>query len=222
MTATTTTTTCAATTAGRSAAVTTAGSAPTTAGRTATATPPRYSWENGGWQRTVITSRSDDVTSGAIDFGFNFRMYGQSYSRVYIGSNGTMTFGSDGGNACCNGQRLPTNYANLENQPMVAAFWGDIDYNTVQWKTVGNAGSRRFIYQHSGREYSAGTTVRFQVVLFEGSNQIQVNIQNAQYTRRSLSIGIQRNAQTALQAIYQASGQVSRYTNYAIRFTPLI
>jgi hypothetical protein len=59
------------------------------------------------------------------------------------------------------------------------------------------------------------------VVLSEGSNLIQVNIQNATYRNHSLSIGIQRDGALATSAVFQARGQVSQYRNFAIRFRPL-
>lgn len=61
----------------------------------------------------------DSTLQVAFSQGFTFPFYGNSYSSVYLNSNGGVTFGS--GNADWNLA------AGSLNQPAIAVFWGDMD-----------------------------------------------------------------------------------------------
>lgn len=63
--------------------------------------------------------RNDDDSYGPLDLGFNFNLYGSSYNKVYINTNGNLTFEDP------YDEYSPTGFP--FGIPMVAAFWADED-----------------------------------------------------------------------------------------------
>ena len=88
--------------------------------------------------------------------------------------------------------------------------------------TVGNPGSRQMIYERDGREFGqAGNPQDYRIILTEGTNEITIMYQDAIYTQRNLSIGIQSAQNTrGLGVVYQTRGQVTRLRQKALRFVP--
>ncbi|MDX3882856.1 MAG: PEPxxWA-CTERM sorting domain-containing protein [Sphingomonas sp.] len=66
------------------------------------------------------SGRNDDGFSGPIDLGFNFTLYGNTYSSLYINNNGNVSFGA-GISAY-----VPTGPTGA-NAPLVSVFFGDVD-----------------------------------------------------------------------------------------------
>jgi subtilase family serine protease len=64
--------------------------------------------------------RSDDGSYGPLALPFTFNLYGKSYNQVWINNNGSLTF--NGPYSAYTAGGFPIN-----DQPMVAAFWGDVD-----------------------------------------------------------------------------------------------
>lgn len=64
--------------------------------------------------------RSDDGSYGPLALPFTFNLYGKSYNQVWINNNGSLTF--NGPYSAHTAEGFPIN-----DQPMVAAFWGDVD-----------------------------------------------------------------------------------------------
>ncbi|MBD2766652.1 T9SS type A sorting domain-containing protein [Hymenobacter sp. BT664] len=89
-------------------------------GRTPLARPacfePFDTTASGGWSRL---RRDDDNSSGSIPLGFNFSLFGTIYNRVYINTNGNITF--DRPLDAYTPAGFPI------NTPMIAAFWADVD-----------------------------------------------------------------------------------------------
>jgi len=122
---------------------------------------------------------SDDETSGALNIGFNFGFYGNSYSQAYVSSNGFMGFTAGMGDGCCSGLVLPEvdSYNNL-----IAGLWQDLDPDyyypptiSVFYQTLGAVGSREFVVgfydvQHIGGIYP----VTFEMILHEATNNIEL------------------------------------------------
>ncbi len=69
--------------------------------------------------------RADDIYSGPIPIGFTINFFGNSFSSLYVGTNGYVTFQ--------NGQTgfTPANL-NSYNEPILAAFYGDVDTRNSQ------------------------------------------------------------------------------------------
>jgi hypothetical protein len=83
---------------------------------------PDFEWIDISTMGTEIEGLGDDDTSSAIAIGFDFPFYENSYSHIYMGSNGILTFGS--GSAERNNVDIP-NSAVPDN--MIAIWWDDLD-----------------------------------------------------------------------------------------------
>jgi len=66
------------------------------------------------------SGRNDDGYRGAVNLGFNFTLYGNTYDSLYINNNGSVSFGSGISAFIPTG---PTGAA----APIVSAFFGDVD-----------------------------------------------------------------------------------------------
>ncbi len=67
---------------------------------------------------------SDDM-SDAVPIGFNFVFYGQTYSEIYVCSEGFITFTEAPLLSGSYGQQLPSNGERPNN--LIAAVWDDLD-----------------------------------------------------------------------------------------------
>jgi len=65
--------------------------------------------------------RNDNASSGVINLGFTFTLYGTAYTQAYINNNGNISFGSAVSTA------TPTNFPSVSGTPMIAPFWADVD-----------------------------------------------------------------------------------------------
>ncbi len=145
----------------------------------------------------VLAGADDDFVGASIDFPFTF--FGTSQTTIFISSNGLLSFG--GGSA---------DYANVDltsqstdvNVPTIAPLWDDWQTfqsgaDAVYYQTLGDAPNRRFVVEwHVVDHYfSSPSSVTFQAVLFEGSNEIEfryldVVTGNANNNGASAAVGI--------------------------------
>lgn len=159
----------------------------TSGGYTATDSQP-FQWTElyGDGAATRVLGYNDDSTTSAINLGFDFSIFNQSFNQAYITSNGLLTFGSSTtvrGNADLS-QSLP-----FTTMPMLAVAWDDwtttySGSDGVYYKSEGAAGSRTFTVEwHKTMKYdtysnSNNTPVTFEAVLHEGSNAFEYRYQN--------------------------------------------
>ena len=126
----------------------------------------------------------DDQQSAAVDIGFPFTFYGEAFEQVRIGSNGFLSFQSNDLSGGFAGQcPLP-----VAGQPDLAVygFYQDLDPSEdasgpIYFATLGDEGHRIFVAVWDGveiflQEDWESDPVTAQIVLFEGSNEIQVNV----------------------------------------------
>lgn len=108
-----------------------------------------FSWidaTNGGTDTGI--SNADDVFVGPLDLGFNFKFYENTYSQIFISTNGLLTFGS--GNASFASQRMPRT---VPPNNLIAPFWDDLavggNYNNgkVFYKQVLEGGEPTFVVE---------------------------------------------------------------------------
>jgi hypothetical protein len=136
----------------------------------------------------------DDSVTGAIPIGFSFSFYGNTFSQAYIGSNGFVTFSADQSPGCCSGGPLPGT-ANPSN--MVAGWFTDLisQFNgagDILYQTVGASGSREFIVEYiSNRYFSAGDFNTFEIILHEGTNDIELQYLSTTADGHNRSVGIE-------------------------------
>lgn len=128
---------------------------------------------------TPLTTGDDVVTPVALGFTFNF--YGVDYTTATISSNGFLSFNAGVSSGCCTGQVLP---ATSDPDNVVAGFWEDLhppSGGTYRYETLGVAGSRTFVvgFYNILHFFSAPPAVTFEMILHEGSNNIEFQYASA-------------------------------------------
>ncbi len=140
--------------------------------------------ETGAAGATSIAGTGTDVNAGdesnhTAAIGFTFDFAGVNYTDVHINSNGFVTFGAASGGI--NYRNFDMGESVFAGNPGLAVLWDDYDASAdasaeVYYETQGVIGSREFIvewqnvpYYHQGDTNGA----TFQLVLFEGSNNIE-------------------------------------------------
>jgi len=123
---------------------------------------------------TIYSGYVNDEVYGPYNIGFNFTYFGNTYSQFYVSSNGLVSFGEGSAgevNVAIPNSELPNNY--------IAGFWDDlaISYTgKILYTSIGAAPNRKLIIQFVNMDFynipSAFGT--FLVILYEGSNKIQV------------------------------------------------
>lgn len=124
----------------------------------------------------TVVPLGDDEVSNAIPIGFNFEFYCNSYSNLYIGSNGWVSFNT-WPDAYYDNDPIPTS---TQVNNMIALAWDDLDPSSgggVEYFTTGTAPNRRMIINflsipHYG---CANCLITSQVILEEGSNAIEIH-----------------------------------------------
>ena len=126
----------------------------------------------------AVLAMGDDVAQ-LRSIGFNFDFYGTTYSQLYVNDNGYLTFGGTASEY--NIEDFSTG-ATIGNLPAIAPMWADFNTGSVNTgdvyaQTTGSVGSRELVIQYHDVVFydfdNVGATVTFQVVLFEGSNDIE-------------------------------------------------
>jgi hypothetical protein len=110
---------------------------------------------------------------------FSFEYFGSTSTDLRVGSNGAVLFGVTTGDVDFNPLALPTQAP--DNQPIIAPFWTDLDDSSnpgsdVYWQVDGVAPNQTLTVEwHDRKEWNGDDleTVTFQLVLFEGTNEIQ-------------------------------------------------
>lgn len=141
----------------------------------------------------------DDQISAAVPMGFSFNFYGTNYTNAYVSSNGFITFDPASDSGCCEGQNLPDPTG---PNSLIAGYWTDLNPaagGTIHYLTTGTAGSRRFIVQYLNVPMAGGgTTASFQIILHEGSNNIEMQLLSASSNGLQLYVtGIENSDGTA-------------------------
>jgi len=136
---------------------------------------------------TRVLAGADDSATGAINLGFNFSIFNQSFSQAHITSNGLLTFGSS--TSSNENSDLSQSINSFSTMPFMAVAWDDwitgwSNTDAVYYKTEGIAGSQSFTVQWNKTKFydinsnSNSTPVTFEAVLREGSNAFEYRYQN--------------------------------------------
>jgi hypothetical protein len=144
----------------------------------------------------------DDSYAGPFNLGFTFNYYGVDYTQAYVNINGMLTFGS--GNSSYSNGALASSGPNTAIYP----FWDDLVTGSgkIYYTSVGEEGSRKFIVQWTNMYFYYNPSLpmgTFQVVLYEGSNNIHLQYRDllggASSQGNSATIGIKKDASTYIQ-----------------------
>jgi hypothetical protein len=116
---------------------------------------------------TTLAFPSDDDDQATLTLPFAFRFFDQDFTTVELGTNGFVTFGTEGYD---NGNELLPSINEPDN--MIALFWDDWDsVLSTTWVVEGTAPNRIVIIQYSvGTRYNqtGGGTPNVQLWLYEG------------------------------------------------------
>lgn len=164
---------------------------------------------------------TDDQLSGALPIGFSFVFYGNTYSSFYLSSNGFISFDPAAGAGCCTGQVLP-NAAQPNN--LIAFAWEDLNPNlggNISYSTVGSSPNRILVVQYTNiQHYGSGNPVTSQVLLYEGSNYIEIHTTSMPSDGGSHTMGIENAAGTQAVSVTNRNSSSWSVTNDYVRFEP--
>jgi gliding motility-associated-like protein len=126
---------------------------------------------------------SDDQYSGAINIGFPFTYYGTTYTQLVIASNNYLTFDlsqANGYSPWSIGNALPS--AALPRNSIMGPYQ-DINPGlggTIEYGVIGTAPNRKFVVRYNQVPMFSCSNDIFcsSIVLFEGSNNIELHIDN--------------------------------------------
>ncbi len=137
----------------------------------------------------------DTKTSIALPIGFPFTYMGQAYTQVVAVSDGYLSFNTTAASSLTN--NLATSAAN--QRPLLAPLWDDLDgasgTGAANYITTGTTGSRIFTIEWLNWQWNwsaTGTTLSFQVKLFEADGHIEFSYRDdgGVVNAGSASIGI--------------------------------
>ena len=190
--------------------------------------------DSGNLDDHFFTQAGVSQTGQGFSIGFEFKYYGNAYTHFIPTSNGVVTLVDSGisnsTSRAYSNTALPS--GTFTGKPSIMAFWDDIyiyadrDNALIQYATIGSSPNRQCIIQFNnigfyGASYLLGT---FSVILFEDSNEIQlqyrnlVDISNTRAGGNSATIGLDSGATSACQYSLNTAGAVQ--SEKAILFTP--
>jgi hypothetical protein len=153
---------------------------------------PTYSWVEINGSGTA-TGLGDDNYTGLIPLGFTFNYYGTDYTSVYIMSNGWLSFVDQ--NAWYQEQDFPYNDACVAPISALSTDLDPGDGGEVYYQMLGTAPNRTFIVEwDSVPHHVFGGSNTFEIILYEGSNEIIFQYSSLTYT--NVNIGIEDQSQT--------------------------
>ncbi|WP_027377783.1 T9SS type B sorting domain-containing protein [Kaistella palustris] len=133
---------------------------------------------------TPLLADGDDSFFTKVEIPFNFCFFGQNYSSVIIGTNGVVSFNTS--------QLGNINYPNIDGlnpsatlpRSSIFGVYNDMVFSRdndseIYYSIVGSAPCRKLIINfYKGRLLGCNETATSQIVLSEGSNIIQVFVEN--------------------------------------------
>ncbi|MCH8526776.1 MAG: hypothetical protein LAT79_06410, partial [Kiritimatiellae bacterium] len=143
---------------------------------------------------------------------FSFPFYGNSFDRVYVGSNGYITFGN-GSSAYIN-QALPALYVPPD---LIAAFWDDLDTRTTGDIYYQEFSDHLIVQFDQVGRLSDVAEYTFQIVL-RASGVIEFFYDELQGMTNSATVGIQGGA--PLQGLQIAYNEAYLENGMAVRIDP--
>ena len=156
---------------------------------------PAFEWndisttgtEATNWIATGTYSAKDEGYA-AVNLGFNFKFYGNVYSKVYACSNGYLTFSLPTASSYTNAG-IPTA---AEPNNFISPFWDDLDGKTTGKVFYKQEPNKLTIQYYNWEKYGSSSTgvLNYQIVLFS-SGKIMVYYSNCTTTLNSATVGIE-------------------------------
>jgi len=165
----------------------------------------------------------DDNGSSAIPLPFNFEFYSNSFSEIYVASNGFISFT---GNAMTGAvSRTPTTLPTAaEPNNMIAVVWDDLDPSaggTITYEVFGSAPNRKMVVEYLNVPYwNATETISAQAHLYEGTNVVEIHLIDIQSDGGSRTLGLENSDGT--DGITHPVTNLGNWTSgaFTISFTP--
>jgi subtilisin family serine protease len=151
---------------------------------------PAFGWIDITTTGTPRSLADDANTSVALPSGQPFTFYGTSYSGLYIGSNGYVTFGA--GSSYPGGNTIPSTF--LPNNA-IYAFWDDLNpasgaQGTIYTQVVDD---HRYVVEfYQVQHYPSGNPETFEIVLDLDSDTILLQYLDVSDTHWT-SVGVENN-----------------------------
>ena len=170
----------------------------------------------------TLVAAGEDVLDGPFNIGFNFNFSCNTYSQLYISTNGFVTFDPASGNGCCVGGLIPS--ALIPNS-MIAVAWSNLSTTTtgsITYQTLGVAPNRRFVVNFNGvPEFGlAPPVVTATLILYETTNVVEIHNTSVAVTNPATQ-GIENNLGTIAHAVPGRNSAYWTANNDAFRFTPI-
>ncbi|MFH2007752.1 MAG: DUF4215 domain-containing protein [bacterium] len=160
-------------------------------------------------QSTGTLAVASDDSHAFVPVGFAFNFYGTDYTDVAVQTNGAIGFTNAYISYSYAASCMPS--ASV-TQPLIAVFWDDLDSGNggaghgVYYETRGAAPYRYLIVQWITEHYSTSSEGRFQAVLYETTNHIEVRYLDVDFGNPtsydngiSAALGIQQSTTAAMQ-----------------------
>ena len=134
---------------------------------------------------TTLSLTDDGEANLTLPFAFTF--YGVASTSLRVGNNGAVLFNAVSGDV------LAENVA-ISSAPnyLIAPYWDDLaaSSGSVAYRTLGLEPERRFVLAWQGRpHYDVGNAATFQLILYEGSNNIKFQYQDISFNYSSYDYG---------------------------------
>jgi hypothetical protein len=176
-----------------------------------------FSWIDISTETEVGFDSGDDSYFGPVNLGFDFKFYENTYSEVFINTNGTLNFGD--GSSSFDNQPMPQT---APPNNIVAPFWDDLAigdlYNSgkVYYAAGGVDGDRYFVVAwEQVTRFGDSDLLTFEVVLYE-SGEILFQYLNLNGELSEATVGIEdAEGVDGLVYVHNASGLSS---GAAVRF----
>ncbi|WP_258100002.1 LamG-like jellyroll fold domain-containing protein [Marinoscillum pacificum] len=192
-----------------------------------------YGYETLSSPTTLSEVLNDDATSTAQTIGFDFEFFGQTYSSVYVNSNGWVSFIETNDASAYSGEKFPDPEGSTVDSEgsangLIAGYWSDLDGSSApadgyQVELIGTAPNRIYVIQYKDVPHlnNASNLVNFQIKLFETTNEVEIHCESCYTSEEAFTQGLENQDGTDYITVLGRNQSVFSIYNDAVRFTPV-
>jgi hypothetical protein len=175
-----------------------------------------------GGNVNLFPSGADDSVA-QVGLPWPVYIYGTSYNKAWVSSNGNVQFGATSSTAQTTFINTSLPSSSLSVKAAVAPYWADLLFNVsatpvqgVFYRSTTFNSKAAFVISWRGTEYSTGFLVRAEVIFYKNSRNI--TFQYVQGAAQSATIGIQKSPFGP--AVKWSFDTSSTFTNLELTFIP--
>jgi Nidogen-like len=164
----------------------------------------------------------DEEFSAQVPVGFAFTLFDTNSNWAYLHSNGFITLQTSVSGSSYSPRQVPDS---REVNLIIAGLWADLDPSAggnIYYTTTGITPDQIFIVSYENVPYKdSSATVTFQILLYETTNNIEIQFQNFESDGQNHTVGIEDAAGT--RGSFPAGLNLTDFTvadEYTIRFSP--